>query len=63
VRRDFAADAWLANYDSVGTGGDNLVRNSGKPVRVDLGGALDYRARGSGTASRSHRSCSWDDWF
>ena len=46
ARRDFAADAWLANYDSVGTGGDNLAMIAGRPTRVDLGGALEYRARG-----------------
>ncbi len=43
----FAVDAWLANYDSVGTGYDNLLKDAdGKAVRIDVGGALLYRAQG-----------------
>lgn len=47
AREDFITHAWLANYDAVGTGGDNLVTIRGVPTAVDLGGALDYRARGA----------------
>jgi hypothetical protein len=44
----FAADAWLANWDSVGLSFDNmLVDGEGAAVRVDPGGALLYRARGA----------------
>ena len=46
AKRDFAAHAWTANYDAVGTGGDNLVAVHGEPFSVDLGGALEYRAQG-----------------
>jgi DNA primase catalytic core len=43
----FAIDAWLANWDVVGTGYDNLsFDKDGNPVRLDAGGALLYRARG-----------------
>jgi hypothetical protein len=44
----FAVDAWLANYDSVGTGYDNLLKDAqGKAVRIDVGGALLFRAQGA----------------
>lgn len=46
AKRDFATHAWLANYDAVGTGDDNLVAIHGEPIAIDLGGALEYRARG-----------------
>ena len=45
----FVADAWLANWDSVGVGTtkyDNILSRDGKAVRVDLGGALLYRGTG-----------------
>jgi hypothetical protein len=43
----FAADAWLANWDVVGAGHDNLhVDKDGNALRVDTGGALLYRAQG-----------------
>lgn len=40
----FAADAWLANWDSLVTG-NTFIRN-GRPFKVDNGGALRYRAQG-----------------
>jgi predicted DNA-binding WGR domain protein len=44
----FAVDAWLANWDVVGLGYDNLqVGPDGKAVRVDAGGSLEYRAQGA----------------
>jgi hypothetical protein len=47
VKEGFGADAWLANWDVVGLGFDNLlVGNDGKAKRIDPGGALDYRAQG-----------------
>lgn len=44
---NFAIDAWLANWDVVGTGYDNLkVGPDGKAIRIDAGGSLLYRAQG-----------------
>lgn len=44
---NFVMDAWLANWDAVGMGGDNMmVLPNGKVVRIDNGGALLYRAQG-----------------
>ena len=45
IRKNFVVDAWLANWDAPVT--DNIrVNKSGVPLRVDTGGALDYRAQG-----------------
>ena len=49
----FGADAWLGNHDVVGMGHDNLLKTKeGKAIRIDVGGALLYRAQGAakGTA-------------
>lgn len=47
ARDGFAVDAWLANWDVVGLGYDNLLLDkSGQAVRIDTGGALSYRAQG-----------------
>lgn len=47
VAAGFGADAWLANWDVVGMGFDNLqVGADGKAMRVDAGGSLEYRAQG-----------------
>lgn len=44
---NFAVDAWLANWDVVGLGYDNLLlTEAGTAFRVDVGGALRYRAQG-----------------
>ncbi|WP_441280591.1 hypothetical protein [Tardiphaga sp. 862_B3_N1_1] len=44
----FAVDAWLANWDVIGMGYDNLqIGVDGNAVRVDAGGSLEYRAQGS----------------
>lgn len=45
VCQDFAADAWLANWDTLLNG--NTLMKDGKPVKVDVGGSLHYRARGA----------------
>ncbi|EYT81993.1 type III effector HopAG1 [Streptomyces sp. Tu 6176] len=52
VQEHFAADAWLANWDVIGAEYDNIVTVDSRPVRIDLGGALLYQARGNrkGTA-------------
>ena len=47
VLENFAVDAWLANWDVVGSNGVNIVKGpGGKAYRVDLGGALLFRAMG-----------------
>lgn len=47
AREGFGADAWLANWDSVGLLYDNmLLDQDGKAVRIDPGGSLIYRAQG-----------------
>jgi hypothetical protein len=44
----FAADAWLANWDVAGLGYENVVVDTnGEPVRIDQGGALQFRAQGA----------------
>lgn len=43
----FAADAWLANWDVVGAEFDNLVLRGTRAFRVDVGGALRFRAQGT----------------
>lgn len=44
---NFAIDAWLANWDVVGLGYDNLLlTEAGTAFRVDVGGSLRYRAQG-----------------
>jgi hypothetical protein len=47
IRKGFAMDALVANWDVIGLSGDNiLVDSKGVPVRVDNGGSLEYRAQG-----------------
>lgn len=47
VRDNFIVDAWLGNWDVVGTNADNIVKGgNGIPYRIDLGGSLIYRAQG-----------------
>ena len=49
TKEGFVADAWLANWDSVGVGSskyDNILNLDGKAVRVDVGGSLLFRATG-----------------
>lgn len=46
VQEGFAVDALLANWDA--TLNDNIVTNAdGNPVRIDVGGSLLFRARGT----------------
>lgn len=42
----FAVDAWLANWDVAGQNYDNIVVVDGRPIRIDSGGSLLYRAQG-----------------
>lgn len=45
---NFAVDAWLANWDVIGLGFDNIITTfDGKPARLDQGGTLLYRAQGA----------------
>lgn len=48
LKQNFVADAWLGNWDVVGTGYDNiLIDKDGTAWRIDNGGALFYRAQGN----------------
>jgi hypothetical protein len=42
----FVADAYLANWDVLGQGFDNVVASGGKAYRIDTGGSMFYRAQG-----------------
>ncbi|MFI6785125.1 toxin glutamine deamidase domain-containing protein [Micromonospora sp. NPDC050276] len=47
VRSGFAIDVWLANWDVAGTTWSNIVTGGdGLPYRIDVGGALLFRAQG-----------------
>lgn len=46
AQQDFAAHAWLSNYDVIGQEFDNSKLVDGKAVNIDPGGALLYRAQG-----------------
>ncbi len=64
VLKGFTADAWLANWDAVGLGLDNVVatRTTWKSIaRIDQGGALLMRARaGRKPMERLDRIAEWD---
>ena len=47
AQKDFATQAWLANYDALGQGFDNTLFKDGKAVNIDPGGALYFRAQGA----------------
>jgi hypothetical protein len=48
LRRDLVIHAWLANWDAVGMGYDNVLHTSdGKKYTIDGGGSLLYRAQGT----------------
>jgi hypothetical protein len=47
VKQGFVADAYLANWDSIGLNADNILVANGKFYRIDMGGSLLYRAQGS----------------
>lgn len=47
IGKHFVADALMSNWDSVGLTQDNVIVKDGKPVRIDNGGALKYRAQGA----------------
>ncbi len=47
VRSGFATDAWLGNWDVIGLTRDNIMSAPGKAFRIDMGGALRFRAQGN----------------
>lgn len=53
VQSGFAADAWLANWDVIGSNSvQNIISDAdGNPVRVDNGGAILFRAKGTAKAN------------
>ena len=56
----FAVDAWLANWDVVGTGWDNIqIDATNHAIRLDTGGGLKYRARG-GAKPLDDKVSEWD---
>lgn len=44
IRKGFAADCWLANWDALKD--RNIMTQNGNAIRTDVGGSLCYRARG-----------------
>ena len=46
IKKGFAVDAWMNNYDVIGLEKDNIVVANAKPFRIDAGGALLFRAQG-----------------
>jgi hypothetical protein len=57
--RDFGTDALLSHWDVLGLGADNtLVDKSGSPVRIESGGAMQFRAMGDSKPGFSSDS----DW-
>lgn len=52
AKKGFAVDAWLANWDTVGLTYDNMLVRDGSVVRIDPGGALEFRAQGEPKGDR-----------
>jgi len=52
LRQGFAVDAWLANWDVMGFALNNVRSTAKGPMRVDLGGALLFRAKGARKGNR-----------
>lgn len=50
VREGFGMDCWLANWDALKHG--NVVMSAGDAARLDVGGALCYRARGASKGAK-----------
>ena len=46
LREGFVVDAWLANWNVIGTNGDNIVKSNGKAYRVDMGETMLFRSSG-----------------
>jgi hypothetical protein len=54
--KGFGVDALVSNWDVHGASGDNVLWSGGKPIRVDLGGAMAFRAQGGAKPSFSASS-------
>jgi hypothetical protein len=62
LRKHFAADVLLANWDVAGLDLDNvIIGQDGKAYRIDVGGALRFRAQGApkGAAFGKHATELW----
>lgn len=46
IQKGFVLDVILANYDVIGQAGDNILIKDGEAYRIDLGGCIEFRARG-----------------
>ena len=46
IEENFMVDAFLGDWDVVGTGYDNMLMAGNRAVRIDVGGSLRYRAQG-----------------
>lgn len=49
IQDGFAVDAWLSNWDAVGSGDvkySNILDVNGEPVRIDVGGSLEVGGTG-----------------
>lgn len=61
LRKDFAADAWLANWDVVGEVKDNVLVDANDVAwRVDQGGTLIFRAQGEQKPFPGMKVEEWD---
>lgn len=47
MRENFVLDALLGNWDVAGLSFDNVLVKNGKPIRIDNGGGMLYRAQGA----------------
>tara|TARA_R110000796_G_C14571530_1_gene435774 strand:- start:12972 stop:19559 length:6588 start_codon:yes stop_codon:yes gene_type:complete len=46
LQEHFVADALMGNWDVAGQSNDNIMVLNGKPIRIDNGGSLSFRAQG-----------------
>lgn len=46
IAKGFAVDAWLGNWDAIGTGFDNAGTLNNEAFRIDVGGSMLFRAQG-----------------
>jgi ADP-ribose pyrophosphatase YjhB (NUDIX family) len=61
VQKDFAVDALLANWDVAGLGYNNLMTDTdGKPLRLDPGASLRFRAQGAPKSDFGPSANEWD---
>ena len=61
LREGFGVDAWLGNWDVAGASWDNVVLAGGNVWRIDAGGSLRFRARG--TPKGAAFSDNVDEWL